>query len=650
MNFPSVSQGGIWAPGMALFQRLRFRAKAVVISVAFLAPLLMLSWVNSQMINEQLAATRLEREGLRALAVVRPVFNALLQANGALKSLRGGQEIAKATALFDGQRNALKGHGAAVDAYLKASGDPLSIATAWSSFQPALLKAATVQAGEGTMDVNSLDATVAETERLIALIGDSSGLVLDPEIDSFYLVNAMVLTLPRAIQDAAHLWGAGTYGVAKGGMDNPNMYRQFAIASARSSSALQDAGGFVEKSVKANAALKTALDVGMLQKPLTFVMLGDPSEYVKAAAEPLEVFVKGHEALNELMQFHEKGLAALDGLLQVREQAIATSRFVRGAFVVGCLVLAIYLFICFARVMTGGLDRANRELAKIAEGDLTSPITRIGTDETAEVMKNLQALQTSLKHIVQEVRDLSLDVVMASSTISQGASDLSVRTETAASAISETASTLDRMTQTFTHTAESTREAAVHAQSNTEVASKGGRVIEQSVQTMAGISESSGRISEIISVIDGIAFQTNILALNAAVEAARAGEQGRGFAVVASEVRSLAGRSAEAAKEIKTLIHTSVERTEQGVLVVKDAGTTMSQIVNDTDRVRSLLQDIADSVSHQTDGMDQVNQAVGALDRATQENAAMVEETAAAAEALARDAEQLKQAVARFTV
>jgi methyl-accepting chemotaxis protein len=291
---------------------------------------------------------------------------------------------------------------------------------------------------------------------------------------------------------------------------------------------------------------------------------------------------------------------------------------------------------------------AASELAqRIAEGDLTHTFT-LGRNDKASLASALDNMLGTLKTIVSSVRQGSEGVATASAEIAQGNNDLSARTEQQASALEETAASMEELGSTVKQNADSARQANQLAQSASTVAVSGGEVVGQVVETMKGINEASRKIGDIISVIDGIAFQTNILALNAAVEAARAGEQGRGFAVVASEVRSLAGRSADAAKEIKTLINTSVERVEQGTALVDKAGATMTEVVSSIRRVTDIMGEISAASNEQASGVAQVGEAVTQMDQATQQNAALVEEMAAAASSLKSQAQELVETVATF--
>ncbi len=312
------------------------------------------------------------------------------------------------------------------------------------------------------------------------------------------------------------------------------------------------------------------------------------------------------------------------------------------------LIGSIVAGVLVSRNILGQLRVAQGVASRIAAGDLTGQVNVTSVDEVGQLLTAMLAMQASLSNVVSHVRQGSESVSIASTEIAQGNHDLSARTEQQASALQETAASMEELSATVRQNSDNARQANQLAQSASAVAVQGGNVVGQVVETMKGINESSRKISDIISVIDGIAFQTNILALNAAVEAARAGEQGRGFAVVASEVRSLAGRSADAAKEIKTLINTSVERVEQGNTLVDQAGLTMAEVVSSIQRVTDLMGEISAASSEQSQGVAQLGEAVTQIDQATQQNAALVEEMAAAASSLKSQAKDLVDSVAVF--
>ncbi len=353
-------------------------------------------------------------------------------------------------------------------------------------------------------------------------------------------------------------------------------------------------------------------------------------------------------ALSALTKFNfESGQASAAKSAQVYAQ----SRY----GVLGGVALSVVLGSVLALVITGHLLRqlggepatAVQLATAVAQGNLATAI-RVRTGDTTSLLARLQAMQQSLASTVSGVRLGADQVATASLQIAHGNQDLSSRTENQASALQQTAATMEELGKTVQSNAENARQASQLAEGASQVAVRGGDVVSEVVTTMKGINDSSRRIVDIIGVIDGIAFQTNILALNAAVEAARAGEQGRGFAVVAGEVRNLAQRSADAAKEIKSLISASVERVEQGSALVDRAGQTMQEVVGSIRRVSDIVGEISAASHEQHSGVQQVGQAIGQMDRNTQQNAALVEESAAAAESLKIQAQQLVQAVAVF--
>jgi methyl-accepting chemotaxis protein len=320
------------------------------------------------------------------------------------------------------------------------------------------------------------------------------------------------------------------------------------------------------------------------------------------------------------------------------------------------MLILVALLICFGTVcgilitnsITKPLLQAVATARKVADGDLTSVVTVESTNETGQLMQALKDMNDSLLRIVSQVRSGTDAMATASGEIASGNLDLSARTEQHAGALEETASSMEEMNATVKHNADNARQANALAASASQVAVKGGAVVAQVIETMADINTSSRKVVDIIGVIDGLAFQTNILALNAAVEAARAGEQGRGFAVVAGEVRNLAQRSAAAAKEIKGLINDSVEKVDFGSKLVGQAGSTMDEIVASVQRVTDIMGEIGAASREQEAGIEQINRAITEMDTVTQQNAALVEEAAAAAASLQDESTNLAQLVSVF--
>ena len=336
----------------------------------------------------------------------------------------------------------------------------------------------------------------------------------------------------------------------------------------------------------------------------------------------------------------------------MEENARASDRmmWLLGIIMVSVIAVIALCWIGLRRVLINPLNSNIDHIRHIAQGDLTQAIIVEGRNEMSQLAASLHEMQQSLVRTVGNVRDGSDAIFTGASEISAGNNDLSARTEEQAASLEQTAASMEQLTATVKQNAENARQASKLALSASETAQKGGNVVEGVVKTMSEIAGSSRKIADITSVIDGIAFQTNILALNAAVEAARAGEQGRGFAVVAGEVRNLAQRSAQAAKEIKGLIEDSVNRVNTGSELVGVAGETMSNIVDAVTRVTDIMGEISSASDEQSRGIDQVGQAVTEMDRVTQQNASLVEESAAAAASLEEQASRLSQAVAVFKV
>ncbi|HAS1952952.1 TPA: methyl-accepting chemotaxis protein [Enterobacter asburiae] len=320
------------------------------------------------------------------------------------------------------------------------------------------------------------------------------------------------------------------------------------------------------------------------------------------------------------------------------------------SMMIAVLAVIISVWLGVRKTLIEPLNRLIDSIRHIAGGDLVKRIDVESDNEMGELAHSLRHMQGELARTVGEVRQGAHAIYSGASEIAMGNNDLSSRTEQQAASLEETAASMEELTVTVKQNAENARQASHLALSASETAQKGGKVVDNVVQTMRDITASSQKISDIISVIDGIAFQTNILALNAAVEAARAGEQGRGFAVVAGEVRNLAQRSAQAAREIKSLIEDSVNRVDLGSTLVESAGETMDEIVNAVTRVTDIMGEIASASDEQSRGIDQVGLAVSEMDRVTQQNASLVEESAAAAAALEEQASRLTQAVAVFRI
>lgn len=392
------------------------------------------------------------------------------------------------------------------------------------------------------------------------------------------------------------------------------------------------------------------------------------SEQARPLIEKLVAFAKANQdkeatwlLMTEVMPVTERWLTAIEQSIEQQEASNAAEysaaeesfEFARNKLIgaaVLSLALSILLAWAIARSITRPMNAAIGAAVGVANGDLTVALTPEGRDESASLVRTLITMQTRLSALVNGVRSNAGSLATASEQIAQGNHDLSARTERQASALEETAASMQELSGTVHKNAEDAKAASQLARKASDVALQGGQVVAQVVDTMKVINQSSRQIADIIGVIDGIAFQTNILALNAAVEAARAGEQGRGFAVVATEVRSLAGRSAQAAKEIKSLIGASVEQVAQGTLLVDKAGDTMGEVVDAIQKVTTLMANISEASHAQSQGVAEVGEAIMQMDQVTQQNAAMVEEMSAAAAGLNVQAQELVATVAVFTL
>jgi len=479
------------------------------------------------------------------------------------------------------------------------------------------------------------------------------------------------------------VWRLGTLNatsqeIATTEMERSSLAQQWAanvnVQWVRAASALKTSDPAYDEALQKDMAVTTKITVE-IQKKLEALIQDDKGKQLLAdIAKSRTIYVDARAALlvkkkagedvsaavdRDVRPLAENYLKSLDKiaehsntlLAQVEAKTTsvtAVSQWALGLGAVVALTLGMLLAFLVTRSITRPIQQAVESTEAISSGDLTHDIRVQGKDEAARLLQALSVMQKNLARTVGNVRQGSESVATASVEIAQGNTDLSARTESQASALEETAASMEELSSAVKQNADNARQANQLAQSASSVAVKGGEVVAQVVDTMKGINEASKKISDIISVIDGIAFQTNILALNAAVEAARAGEQGRGFAVVASEVRSLAGRSAEAAKEIKSLISASVERVEQGTALVDQAGATMTEVVSSIRRVTDIMGEISAASNEQSAGVAQLGEAVTQMDQATQQNAALVEEMAAAASSLKSRAQELVQTVAVF--
>lgn len=635
---------GWLSPGVRLFRRISFPAKAGWVALAFMVPLAVLLYFTTSSVLQQIDTTRSERDGVRYARVLQELIPHAQNRRKAYAT--NATDAAEWQAKVEESFKAVAAQQAELG---QAMGTDKPYA-ALKQAHDALLQAPTAANVDATFVAHSdyIKAVMA----LMRAVADGSQLTLDPEADTFHLQNIAVLRGPRMSENLARLRGMGTMALTtKESKDLGNHRRNLMVRwlSAHdlleedvenSFAAVVEATPEVAKLVnmqEADAAAN-AFHKAVEQQILGEQLEGDAASYLALA----------NAAVDKTNQLNAKLLDRLDTQLQARIERLQHTMWLKLAMAGLFIALASYLMLAFYRVMMGGLREVSGHLEEITRGNLTTSPTPWGNDEAAQLMVTMGNMQNSLRRIAGVVLQGSGQVQVASEEIASASSDLSARTEQTAANLEETATSMEQIASAVKQTAETVNGAMAIVQGNATAATRGGEVMGQVVSTMEGIQVSSNKIGEIIGVIDTIAFQTNILALNAAVEAARAGEQGRGFAVVATEVRALAGRSAAAAKEIKALIGASIEQVKQGNRIAADAGTTIREIVTNADRINDLMAQIATATREQSSGMAQVGIAVHELDRSTQQNASLVEETSAASGALSEQATRLAEEVSFF--
>lgn len=626
---------------------IQFAGKALLITLMFVVPLAWISWLFFTTQLDNIAFSAKERVGVEYVRAVIPVIRLAQELR---RDAVGLAASGKAPSTLVEVRNNLDRALADLAQVDKQLGATLGTSKALEKAGEQLQKA---QGAEGAQAVfDAYTGHIGALAELLTVATDGSNLTLDPDIDSYYLMDAALFRIPDIVESVGVLRGLGL-AVMKSGAATPAQTSRLVETIPIAQFQFRNLTEGLNKALNFNGTLRRQLNIDQVFDTTSQFMafarksVIDGQDYSpEAQANYLQLANRG---IADQYALSERLITSLDQLLQVRIAGMRNNMFSAIAVLALFMALAAYFFASFYFSLSLGLKSLRNHLHDLASGDLrVVPPVPAGRDELADVQCDLRDTFAALDKLLRDVGSSVQELQSSSEQVAQASGDLAASTESAAANLEEQAAAMEEIGSTVSVTADRANQASKFATDNARVAERGGKVFAEVVGTMHDIQASSAKISDIISVIDGIAFQTNILALNAAVEAARAGESGRGFAVVASEVRSLAGRSADAAREIKSLISASVEKVQGGTAIVEQAGKTMNEVVENAQKINQYLSEISTASREQAIGVEEVGRAVQELDRRTQGNALVVTQNKQVADQLREQADGLSDAVGRF--
>ena len=638
---------------MSLLSRLSLLQKFAVLA---LVGLFVAAWPTYLHVRDALRTidhARMEASGAAPLTALSKVVQAMQIHRGLSAGMLGGDAVLAARRPGAGERvtQAME----AATARLAGARIPAEQQAAWQQARQTWQQ---LEAKVAQKQLQQAQSTAQHTALITSIMRISDellhfyGLQVETEIGPHALIQAALVSTPMLGEKLGILRAQGSGFLARHELPP---FNKGVVSSLHQRAQELQAQAFTDfaRALQAEPAYRSSLEA-LTQQAQTQVRQAlelatrEVLEAPELTLAPQTYFDTFTRTIDGLYELNAQALAQLDSTLQQRQTSLQNLLWLQAVVMVLLLVLGVVMIAAFANSMRAPLLQAVELADAVAQGDLAGPSLPTGSDEVGHLLQALQAMRSQLIQVVQRVRLSADGVATASVQIAQGNQDLSMRTENQASALQETSAAMEEMTATVGQNADSAAQATQLAANASLIASHGGEVVTQVVQTMHGIHASSGRMADIIGVIDSIAFQTNILALNAAVEAARAGEAGRGFAVVAGEVRQLAQRSAQAAREISGLINESLNSVQQGNALAERAGQTMEEVVQAVRRVSDIMGEISAASREQSQSVGQVGDAVAQMDQTTQQNAALVEEMAAAANSLQSQAQELVQGVAVF--